>query len=310
MQPEAPSDRAFDVIGIGATSIDDIYLLPACPAPTAALSKLRITRHVSTCGGQIATALAACARFGLRTRFAGVVGNDDNGGRIRRELAGRGVDMSGAIVRAAPNQHAVILIDERGGERIVLWDRSDALTFGEADVASARLGSARVLHLDDVDLDGAIRAAAAARANGTVVTTDLDRVTDRTLELVRAATFPIFAEHVPGGLTGIDDPAGALRVLQREHPGVLCVTLGPRGALALDGDTLHASPAFGVDPVDTTGAGDVFRAGFVYAHLQGWPIDRVLRFANAAAAVSCTRLGAMAGVPALEEVQRLIGVAP
>lgn len=119
-------------------------------------------------------------------------------------------------------------------------------------------------------------------------------------------TIPIFAEHVPPRVSGVAGQEDALRALQRPHHRMLCVTLGERGAMAIDKDGVHHAPAFEVDAVDTTGAGDVFRAGFIYALLRGWPTDDILRFANAAAAVSCTRLGALAGIPALAEVETLV----
>src|SRR5207248_685029 len=90
------------------------------------------------------------------------------------------------------------------------------------------------------------------------------------------------------------------------HSHVLCVTLGEQGAMVLDGDRLYQEPAFKVHAVDTTGAGDVFRGGFIYALVHDQPIDQALRTANAAAAVSCTRLGALNGVPTLGEVQDLL----
>jgi sugar/nucleoside kinase (ribokinase family) len=119
----------------------------------------------------------------------------------------------------------------------------------------------------------------------------------------------MFAEHVPPALTGVTDAAGALRALRRSHDGILCVTLGVRGAMALDGDRLIHVPAFAVEAVDTTGAGDVFRGAFIYGYLEGWPLDETMRFANAAAAVSCTRLGAMASVPSREEAERFLAKA-
>ncbi len=123
---------------------------------------------------------------------------------------------------------------------------------------------------------------------------------------MKSVTFPMFAEHVPPAMTGINDPGDALRALRRVHPGILCVTLGMRGAMALEGDRLIHLPAFAVHAVDTTGAGDVFRGGFIYGYLQGWPLEQTLRFANAAAAVSCTRFGAMSSVPSLDEAERLM----
>ena len=126
------------------------------------------------------------------------------------------------------------------------------------------------------------------------------------MELVRAVTFPMFAEHVPPALTGIHDPVAALQALRRENDGVLCVTLGAQGAVALEGDRLLHVPAFSVNAVDTTGAGDVFRGAFIFAYLQGWPLEPAMRFANAAAAVSCTRLGAIASVPSRNEAERFL----
>lgn len=296
----------MDVVGLGASSVDYVNVLPAAPQAVGANAKLRISSHFVSCGGQVANTMAACSAFGLRARFLGPMGNDANGRRLRDELAARGVDVSAALVHEADNQFAVILVDERNGERIVLWDRDPRLLLGAGELDPALFGGARVLHVDDVDEDGSIAAARLAVARGMTVTSDLDRVTERTPVLVESVTVPIFAEHVPPALTGEADVEHALRKLRRPHHTLLCVTLGTDGAVALVGDRLVRSPAFEVNAVDTTGAGDVFRAGLIYGTLAGWPIEESLRFANAAAAASCTRLGAMSGVPSLGEVQALI----
>jgi sulfofructose kinase len=310
MQPSPPCvDRPFDVLGIGATSVDFVYQLPAYPSPTASLAKMRISQHFVSCGGQVATALATCASLGLRAKFVGVTGTDDNAKRVRRDLEDRGVDLSDVVIRDVANQYAVILVDEHSGERIVLWDRHERLQLRDRELPPEAIAGARVVHVDDVDINAAIRAATIARGTGTTVTSDIDRVHERTMELVRAVTFPIFAEHVPSALTGRHDPEDALRALRREHDGILCVTLGVAGAIALDGDQLLRVPAFAVNAVDTTGAGDVFRGAFIYGYLKGWTLEAAIRFANAAAAVSCTRLGAMASVPSREEAERFLAEA-
>jgi sulfofructose kinase len=165
---------------------------------------------------------------------------------------------------------------------------------------------ARALHVDGVDEPAAIRAAQLASELGLLVTCDLDRVTDRTPELVAHVTRPVLAEHVPEALTGEHDPERALRKLRKNHHGVLCVTLGTAGSMALDGDRVVHVPAFSVHAIDTTGAGDVFRAGYVYGVLAGWATPDVLRFANGAAAVACTRLGAISAAPTLAEVEQML----
>jgi sulfofructose kinase len=299
----------WDVLGVGANSVDFVNLLPGYPRQHGTLAKMRIQRQETCCGGQMATALSTCASLGLRAKYIGVSGTDENGKRVRRALAERNIDMTDAVIRDAPNQFAVILVDENSGERIVLWDRDERLSLRPRELPLELVASVRLVHVDDVDQDAVIRVATAARTAGVPVTSDLDRLTDRTEELFNAVSIPILAEHVPPALTGHDDQETALRKLRTRHDGLLVVTLGPGGVMALDGDRFLHVPAFSVPVADTTGAGDVFRGGFIYGLLHGWPLDRTLRFANAAAAVSCTRLGALNGVPELDETTRLLELA-
>jgi len=296
----------WDVVGIGANSVDYVHLLPGFPQPFSSSGKMKIARHEILCGGQTATAMCACAKFGLRAKYVGVTGTDDNGRRVRQELGRRGIDLTDVIIRDAQNQFAVILVDEATGDRIVLWDRDDRLLMRDRDLPVDAIAHARVLHVDDVDQGAAIRSAQIARERDVASTSDIDRLTDRTRELIDAVSIPIFAQHVPPGVTGLNDQGAALGALRQPHHRMLCVTLGEQGAMALDASGIHYAPAFQVDAVDTTGAGDVFRAGFMFALLRGWPTDDILRFANAAAAVSCTRLGALGGIPSVGEVEALV----
>lgn len=297
---------SFDVLGLGENSVDIVLLLPAVPSPHDQRNKLRISSRRVLCGGQTATAMAACASLGLRAAYVGAFGSDEHGRLIRDELVRRGIDISAAPVCEGPNRYAVILVEEQSGERMVLWERADALRVPAHVLDAGIVSRARLVHVDDTDHDAAVRLARLARAARLPVTCDVDAVTARTRELLDAVSIVIVSEHVPRQLTGCDDHEAALREMRRWHEGLLVVTLGPRGCVALDGDRLHAAPGFAVDAVDTTGAGDVFRSGFIYGTLQGWPVERVLRFANATAAASCRRLGAMDGAPSLAEVEALL----
>jgi sulfofructose kinase len=296
----------WDVIGIGATSVDYVYRLPALPEANGPLSKIRISAHAISCGGQTATALATCAALGLRSKFAGVLGSDENGTRIRAALIERRIDVADALVHDGPNQFAAILIEERTGERIVLWSRDDGIALRPAELAPSLLSSARVVHVDDVDQEAAIQVAQSARDAGAKVTSDIDRVTDRTSALVDAVTIPILAEHVPPALTGETDLVRAIKKLHRAHHELTCVTLGAHGALITDGRDVHHEPAFPVAAVDTTGAGDIFRGAFIYGLLRGDQPHAMVKFANAAAAVSCTRRGAIDSVPTMSDVEALM----
>jgi sugar/nucleoside kinase (ribokinase family) len=296
----------WDVIGVGCNSVDYVYRVPASPQADSPTAKQRISSHQVTCGGQMATAMAACGALGLRAAYLGSVGNDHHGRLIVDELRQRGIDVSQVQTRECANRFAVITVDESSGDRMVLWDRDERLNLHSSDIAAALVGSARVVHVDDEDQDAAIAAAEIAGAAGVLVTGDIERVTDRTKRLIGAVSVPVFAQHLLPAITGERDPETALRAIRVSHQGILCVTLGAGGAMMLAGDELIAEPAFTVAAVDTTGAGDVFRAALIYGLLHDYQPRQMLRFANAAAALACTRMGAIAGVPALVEVNRLV----
>ena len=132
----------------------------------------------------------------------------------------------------SPNQFAVIIVDESTGERIVLWDRDERLALRPREIPVDAIRAARLVHVDDVDQGAAIDAARVAREAGVRVTSDIDRLTDRTEELVAAVTIPIFAEHVPLALTGQSDAGvGAARAAQAPRRPALRHARRPGGAV-------------------------------------------------------------------------------
>lgn len=292
----------IDVIGIGANSVDFVYRLPTYPRPDSPFAKIPIKEHRISCGGQVATALATCTAMGLRTAYIGTIGSDEHGARMRHELRRRGIDTSYTVSREAPNPLAVILIDDREGERVVLWHRDERAALNANDINLGAITLARLVHVDDVDLEASVEAAHRARAAGKPVTSDIERTTDDVRALIDAVTIPIFAEHVPTALTGETDLSRALERLRRSHHTMLGVTRGARGALLLAGQELLWEPGVAVNTVDTTGAGDIFRGAFIVALLRGNQPRDILRFANMAAGISCTRIGAMSSIPSLEEI--------
>jgi sugar/nucleoside kinase (ribokinase family) len=295
----------FDVLGIGTNSVDLVYVLPQLPEADGPLAKLPISAHRVSPGGQTATAMCACVALGLRAAYLGATGNDAHGALVRDALVRRGVNTDLVVTRDVPNRYAVILVDGTG-DRIVLWTRDPRLSIPPDALPHDLASLARVVHVDDEDQLLAIAAGRRAREAGLIVTSDIDRITPRTRDVVDAVTIPIFGEHVPAELSGVAGLEGALRALRRPHHTMLCVTLGARGAMLLAGDRVHYAPAFDVDAVDTTGAGDVFRAAFIAALLRGDDPEAMLRYANAAAAVACTRQGAIGGVPSFEDISQLV----
>ncbi len=140
-----PRPTKWDVLAVGANSVDYVYRIPAPPEIQGPRAKMRIGRHLISCGGQATTMLATIAAMGLKGKYVGVTGNDDNGERIRRELTLLGLDIEDVILRDVPNPHAVILVDDSSGERMVLWDRDDGLSMrtNEYPVGLVALSQAR-----------------------------------------------------------------------------------------------------------------------------------------------------------------------
>jgi sulfofructose kinase len=307
-----PSDRPFDVVGVGLNAVDTLVVVPEYPAFN---SKTEIAEHRRCGGGQVATALVACQRWGLRTKYVGAVGDDLEGALQKESLEEEGIALSDlVVVPRAFTQTAVIIIEARSGERTILWRRDPKLARDPETLAVTSVACGRILLVDGHEIPLALRAARIAREAGMPVVLDIDSVREGSRELLTLVDFPVVSESFGPRLTGKRDLIEALREIQALSPRrFVCATLGHRGAVALAGDSALRVHAPGVRPIDTTGAGDIFHGGFVYALASGWDLDATLRFATAAAALNCTAYGARGGIQQRREVARLaegIRVAP
>ena len=299
--------KPFDVAGFGLNSIDLVTVVAEFPVPN---SKQRLQRFARLPGGQIATAMATCARLGWRARYIGAFGDDDLGALSRDSLTTQGVDISAArIAKGATNQFAVILVDARSGQRTVLWDRHPALTMEPDDVPQDAVTSGRMLLVDCHQTPASARAARYAREAGIPTIIDVERVRPGIADLLQYIDVIIAAQDFPTALTGHEQPGRALEVMARDFGApVVCVTLGEEGSLTwCNGREIRTAP-FQVDCVDTTGAGDVFRGAFAAGCLAmpNGDIEDVLRYANAAAALNCRALGSRGALPTAAEVEQLV----
>jgi sulfofructose kinase len=292
-----------DVVGVGLNATDTLIPLPRYPVCGS-----KVPFHFASVlpGGPVATAVVACQMWGLRTRYVGKLGDDPAGALHRAEFARLGVDTHLPIATGCPSQQAFILIDD-SGERTVLWKRDERLTLKPEELERKWITEARALHVDGHDTAAAATAAAWARAVQIPVIADLDDLYPSVEDLLPHIDYLITSRDIPGRLLSEPDLLESLPALRDRYNCVLtAATLGHEGVLAWDGKNFHYAPAYRVDTVDTTGAGDVFHAGFIYGLLQGWPLQHQLEFACAAAALNCTALGARGGIHCVEEIQRLM----
>jgi len=294
-----------DVLGIGLNATDTLLLVKEFP-PYA--GKVAFDREMLSPGGQVATAVVCCARLGLRAKYIGTIGDDLRGDIQRQSLEGTGVDTSSLIVRQnCPNQTAYIVIDERTGERTVLWQRAECLRLRPEEIKNEDIASARMLHVDGYDIDAAAHAARMARHNNVPVSIDVDTIYPGFEAVLKYVDYLVAGSGWPAKWTKEQDPFKALTKIQSEYGMRLAaMTLGDLGSLALCGGRWYYSPAFEVICADTTGAGDVYHGAFCYAMLAGMQMEKALEFSNAAAAINCTAIGARGHIPELREVEALI----
>jgi len=294
-----PKDKPFDVVGMGLNSVDLLCVVPEFPTLN---SKMKILSFAKQGGGQVATTMVALARWGVKTKYIGKVGDDELGQFALHSIREEGVDVSSVTVEPnASNHFAIIIVDSVSGERTILWDRDERLMYRDGELRKEEICSGKILHLDGHDIRAAIQCAKWAKEEGIPTVLDLDKVEPLTSELIREVDFVITSSRFPSLFTGISDREKALIEIQKQIPGFLCATLGHEGAVALvKGEFLYVR-GFEVNAVDTTGAGDVFHAGFIYGLLQNWEVVEILRFANAVAALKCRDLGGRKGIPTLEE---------
>lgn len=297
-------DKPFEVVGLGLNSVDFLAVVPQFPTLNL---KMQIQRFAKQGGGQVATAMVALARWGMKAKYIGKIGGDELGDFSLNSIRQEGVDVSSVTIEPnVTNQFAMIIVDGLSGERTILWDRDERLMYREGELRKKEICSGELLHLDGHDIRAAIQCAKWAKEEGIPSVVDLDKVEPLTSELIQEIDFIITSSRFPTLFTGIADREKALCELQKYSPGFLCATLGHEGAMAfVEEEILHVK-GFGVKTIDTTGAGDVFHAGFIYGLLQNWEVTEILRFANAVAALKCQELGGRKGIPNLEEVQKFL----
>ena len=314
-----PSTPQVDIVGVGLNATDTLIHLPVFPQRG---SKVEYSTRTLQPGGQAASTVVACATWGLSTRYVGKLGEDD-AARLHREAFARagqngGVDAQLVTVPGAASLQNFIMVDD--GERTVLCQRDERMVLQPSDLRREWITSARVLHVDGFDTAACTLAAQWAREADIPVVADLDEsypgveaLLENTDYIIVSRDFPTRHMHEPNLESALK------KVFNRYGARLAAATLGEQGVLSWDGHRLLRTPAFQVPVVDTTGAGDIFHAGFIYGLLAGtlghpdpncpWPLERQLEFACAAAAMNCMYSGARGGIRSVPEIQDLIATA-
>ncbi len=298
-----PAFPQVDVVGVGLNATDTVISVASFPERGA---KVEYCNRSVMPGGQVATTVIACQTWGLRTRYVGKFG-DDSAARLHKEAFNRiGAETQIVTVPGVQSLHNVILVDA-GGDRTVLCQQNDHMVLQPQELKREWIVNARALHVDGHDTAAATLAASWAHEAGIPVTADLDEIYPGIDDLIANIDFLLVNCDFSCRLMDDRNLERSLRKMQARYGCRLtAATLGEEGVLAWDGKQMFHSAAYRVPVVDTTGAGDIFRAGFLYGMLQDWPLERQLDFSCAAAAMNCMGAGARGGIQTVDDIQNLM----
>jgi len=300
----------LDIIGLGLTTLDVLMRLSDMPTWER---PGRLSGFGLDGGGMVGTACVAAARLGARVGYVGTAGSDLVADLKVRSLTDSGVDTSRLVRREGPEgQVVVVFVDETTGERAFCGLR----TFGDNVLRPEELDrdyitSAPFLHLDGFHRQAALLAAQWTHEAGGRVCIDCAKTSGRAvsqdmIELLSHVDILICGSGFGHSLTGHADPFAAGEAMLGLGPGIVVQTEGEGGSYTVTPEERFHTPAFEVDVVDTTGAGDVFHGAYLAGLLRGWDLETVAEFATAVSAIECMTLGGRAGIPTFDQTRAFL----
>jgi len=295
----------IQVVGLGMCTLDILVRLTDMPTWE---DGGRFTGIAMDGGGPVATAIAAVARLGVPAGFVGTYGSDRLGEIKLQTLTECGIDVSRMVRRPVPENEIVLVnVHAQTGERVFTGSHA----FQEYQLAPDELDrdyvlAADILHLDGYHADAALLAAGWMRAAGKRVVLDGSAtrrpIPPKMAALVGQVDVLICGSGFGATLTGREDPWEIGAALLDRGPAVVVQTEGKAGSYTVTRDERFHTPAFAVDVIDTTGAGDVFHGAYIVGMLAGWEVRRIVQFATAVSALKCTGLGGRRPIPCFDQV--------
>ena len=299
-----------DIIGLGLATVDVVVSLERMPTWG---NPGMVSDFILGDGGPAGTACVVSATLGVRTGFIDTVGNDEMAAKKLHSLEEAGVDVSHMVRRETPEDHVILVyVREKTGERYFAPLRRESLPKGVQPEELDRdyVTSARYLHLDGDHTEAALQAARWMHEAGKMVVLDAATtncpVPKPMQALVAETDVLICGAGFSTMLTGHEDLWQAGQAILDMGLSVVVQTEGVKGSYSISPNEQFHTPAFEVDVVDTTGAGDVFHGAYLVGLVRGWGLRTIATFASAVAAIHSTVLGNRRGIPCMEKVDAFL----
>lgn len=300
--------KRFDVLGLGVSTVDALYLVDHFPSDEENQQALAMTLQG---GGPVATAIVTLARLGARAAMADTVGDDWRGEFVRRSLADEGVAHEFLEIHpGATSTLSCVLVRRHDGARSIVWYPGSAPSLAPGEQLRQAVAATGVVHLNGRHFEACLQACAWAHQAGSRISFDggAQRYRPELQRLVPLTDICIVARQFAHAYTGEAEVESAARRLVAEGPSLVVITDGTRGCWVHDRqEKPFAQPAFRMpEVVDTTGCGDSFHGAFVFGLLQGMTLRQTARFASAVAALNTQALGGRAGLPTRPQVEAFL----
>ncbi len=294
----------YDVVGIGQCCIDYLGIVEHYPEVDG---KSEVNNSTIQGGGPVATAMVTLSRLGASTSFIGKISDDYFGGLIKDSLIVEKVNIDHIVVeKGKRSQFSYIVIEKETGKRNIFWSKATVEPLRSNEINEDLIRNARVLHLDELMIEGSLTAARCAKDAGVTVVVDAGSLRKGSLELIKMADYFIASEEFAKQYSNSVEPKMAAKEMLLLGPGVVIVTLGNKGSLTVSKEGYFHQPAFKIKAVDTTGCGDVFHGGFIFGILNNWDLRTSVKFASATAALKCRNIGGRTAIPNLKEVEEFL----
>ena len=295
---------APDIVGIGVCTVDHLMSVPHMPGNNV---NMRASTYLRQPGGLASCALVAAARLGAKTKIISRIGDDEDGKYIRRDLESEGVDTSQLLARQGSASHvSLVLVNELTGERSIITRPPTGEPVNAKEIKREDITAAKVLFIDSVT-DLTMQAARWAKEAGMRVVLDPAVPYAVMKDILPYVDVPIVPQQWAKAWMPDQPSAAVAEALFRAGASIAVVTLGECGSvLCWQGGIAHI-PAFAVEVVDTTGAGDAYHGAFMAALLEDWQAPRMARFAAAVGSLNCRAMGGRQALPTRPEVDDFLG---
>jgi sulfofructose kinase len=290
----------IDVLCVGATSYDFVFRVDHHPQPD---EKTTADSFICCGGGPAANASIMVARMGLKAAFVGYLGSDLFGRLHLEELHGAGVDTDLVVRGEHPTPVSGVLVKPSGERSLVNYRAAETVLKPECiDVSDIHPG---VILFDGHEPELSLLLLREARTKGIRTVLDAGSLNRGTALLFDKVDYPVCSERFAYDFTGAACPDSALDRLISHAPCVV-ITMGRAGLIWRKAGAGGRIPAFPIEAVDTTGAGDVFHGAFAGSLAIGKKWEEILIYSSAAAALCCLRFGARTGIPEGGDVDRFL----